>query len=292
VDITLVCIPYQMDVARWGCARGPQAFLEAGLAERLRAAGHRVLAPKWIELPRTEWTRDSVTNLARLAARTADAVSKALSQPDALVIVLEGNCTHAIGAIGGLARAAGAPGVVWFDAHGDLNTTGTTTSGYLGGMPYAVALGWDLDDWRQAAGLEPALRPQAAALVGTSDLDPAEVEVLRQHPLLHMDARQLAEPDGPEQLAGALRLRAAEAAAWYLHIDVDVAGTDEVPGGLTPAPYWPPRPALLDAVRAVARTVPLRVVALASYYPDWDPERRGARLGAEMALAALGGTLG
>jgi arginase len=288
VELAVVCVPYQMDVARWGYARGPGAWLDAGLAAQLRMRGHRVRPPLWIELPAGERTRDGVTNLGRIAARTAAAVAGALAAGADLALVLEGDCTHAVGAIGGLARAGTPPGVVWFDAHGDLNTCATSTSGYWGGMPYAVALGWDLDDWRRAAGLEPPLRPDAAALVGTSDLDAAEVDALARHPILHVDAAALGRPAAADDLGQALQARAAAAPAWYLHVDVDVAGPEEVPGGMTPAPRWPPRAALLAAIAAAAGALPIRVVGLATYNPDGDPSRRGARLGLDALLAAVG----
>ena len=237
MHITTICIPYQIDVARWGYALGPQAFLDHGLLQQLQAKGHTLSNAVWIELPKSERTRDSVTNLGHIAKRTSTAVSEALRRNDNLVLVLEGDCTHAVGAIGGLSQAKGSPGVVWFDAHGDLNTMETTTSGYLGGMPYAVALGWDLEDWRLAAGLEQPLRPEAAALIGASDLDPAEVEALQRHPILRIDAVEMMQPGVAERVQAALSPRADEAKVWYLHVDLDVAGPEEVPGGLTPAPH-------------------------------------------------------
>ncbi len=249
MHITIVCVPYQIDVSRWGCALGPQAFLDHGLIQRLEARGHIVSQPIWIELPKAERTRDAVTNLGRIAGRVAAAVRTALQRENSFVLVLEGDCTHAVGAIGGLAQAKGHPGVVWFDAHGDLNTMETTTSGFLGGLPYAVALGWDFEDWRLAAGLEQPVRPEAAVLMGASDLDPAEVEALARHPILHVDAGELMQPGVGERIQSALRPRAHEAAAWYMHIDLDVAGPEECPGGFTPAPYWPPREHILEAAR-------------------------------------------
>src|SRR6266571_5553177 len=255
MHITIICIPYQIDVARWGCAAGPQAFLDHGLIQLLEAKGHTVSNPIWIELPKSERTHDSITNLGNIAKRSYAAVSEALKQEDSFVLVLEGDCTHALGAIGGLAQAIGSPGVVWFDAHGDLNTMETTTSGFLGGLPYAVALGWDLEDWRLAAGLEQPVRPEAAALIGASDLDPGEIAALQQHPILRIDASDLMQPGVAERIQAALKLRTAEATAWYVHIDLDVAGPEELPGGMTPAPHWPPRPHLLEAVGAATRSV-------------------------------------
>ncbi len=136
-----------------------------------------------------------------------------------------------------------------------MNTMATTISGMWGGMPYAVALGWDLEDWREAAGLREPVRPEAAALVGASDLDPAEIAALERHPILRLDA----------------------AAAWYLHLDVDVAGPDIVPSALTPAPRWPPRSHLVEAAAATARAVACRAMGVAAYDPAGDPDRRGVR---------------
>jgi len=287
MEITIVCVPFQIDVARWGCARGPQAFLDAGIAEQIEARGHSIRNVVWIELPKFERTRDSVTNLGRIAKRTAFAVKDALAESDSFVLVLEGDCTHAVGAIGGLAQAKGPPGVVWFDAHGDLNTMETTTTGFLGGMPYAVALGLGFEDWRLAAALEPAVRPEATALIGTSDLDAAEIEILQRHPILHIDASQLMQTGVAERVQSALRPRSAEARGWYLHLDLDVAGPEELPGGMTPAPYWPPRHHLIEAVGAATRSVSTHVLALAVYNPAQDSDRRGARLGLDMAMAVI-----
>jgi arginase len=289
MHINIICIPYQIDVARWGCAAGPQVFLDHGLIQLLESKGHTVSNPIWIELPKSERTRDSITNLGKIAKRSSAAVRVALKQEDGFVLVLAGDCTHAVGAIGGLAQAKGVPGVVWFDAHGDLNTMETTTSGFLGGLPYAVALGWDLDDWRQAAGLEQSVRPEAAALIGASDLDLAEIEALELHPILRMDAVEMVQPGVAKRLQAALQPRANEAKAWYLHIDLDVAGPEENPGNLTPAPHWPPRQHIIEAAQATAQTVPVNVASIAVYNPAGDVTGRGARFGLDMAMAIVEG---
>src|SRR5579862_8781468 len=169
MNIAIVCVPFANDIGRWGSANGPAAILDAGLIPALEDHGHQVDAPVRIEMPLSERTRDTVTNLGKIAARTSEAVRAALER-GRLALVLEGDCTHAVGAAGGLARAAGSAGVVWFDAHGDMNTMQTTTSGLWGGLPYAVILGWDLHDWHEAAGLPSGVRTEAAVLVGASDL--------------------------------------------------------------------------------------------------------------------------
>jgi arginase len=286
LDIGLVCVPYQGDVTRWGYALGPQALVDRGLGKVLEQRGHHVSPPIWIDLPREERTRDSVTNLGRIAGRTAVAVSAALRRGE-FVLALLGDCTHALGPIGGLAQVFGRPGVAWFDAHGDLNTMATTTSGFLGGLPYAVALGWDLDDWRLAAGLEHPIRAEAAALIGTSDLDAAEVESLQTHPILHLSATDLLEPGVAGRVKQCLTPRASEADAWYVHLDLDVGGPVESPGGLTPAPFWAPREHLIEAVGAATRTLPVNVASLAVYNPAGDLDGTGYQFGCDMAEALI-----
>ena len=287
MDIGIVCVPFQTDMARWGMARGPEAILDAGLISRLEASGHRVIDPIWIDFPNSERTRDTVTNLGRIAARTSAAVGSILARDDAFAIVLEGNCTHALGPMGGIASRGVVPGVVWFDAHGDMNTMSTTSSGMWGGMPYAVALGWDLDDWREAAGLREPVRPIAAALVGASDLDPAEIAALERHPILRLDAADMQTLDVGKRWEAALRARADAAAAWYIHLDVDVAGPDVVPVALTPAPHWPPRAHLVEAAAASGRAVACRVMGIAAYDPEGDTQRSGAEFAIDMALAVI-----
>ena len=152
-------------------------------------------------------------------------------------------------------------------------------------MPLHSALTLKIGGLRQQ--LKPAVRPEAAALIGTSDLDPAEIEVLQHHPILQIDALQLMQSGVAERVLSALRPRSAEARGWYLHLDLDVAGPEELPGGMTPAPYWPPRHHLIEAVGAATRSVPSHALGLAVYNPALDSDGRGARLGLDMAMAVI-----
>ena len=285
MDIILIAIPYSNDVARWGAANGPQAFIAARLPQTLNAHGHVVQHTIWIELPREKRTRDSVVNLGYLAARTSDAVFGAIKQ-GLFPLVLEGNCTHCVGPAGGVARGFGSAGIVWYDAHGDMHTMQTTSTGLLGGMPFGVCMGWEFDDWRERAGLHTPIATNACALIGASDLDPEEENALNTHPIARLDAKEMMH-DAGDRTSALLKPRAANAEGWYLHFDMDVAGTDEVPGGLTPAPHWPPRAELLASVAATARSVPMRCFGLAAYDPGGDPGHKGAQLGIEVVCAGL-----
>ncbi len=281
-----ILLPFAGDVGRWGAAKGPGAIMEAGLELALAEAGHTLAEPIVADLARGTRSRDTVSNIGRLAAQVSDAVAAAIGA-GRFPLVLEGNCTGAVGPAGGVARATGGCGIVWYDAHGDMHTLATTGTGLLGGMPYAVCLGWEFDDWREAAGLSRPVRAEAAALLGASDLDPEEEAALAANPIARLDAKDMGA-DAAERTAALLSPRAGEAPGWYLHIDLDVAGPDNVPGALTPAPLWPARADLIASIAAAAKAVPLACLGLAAYDPSGDPSGRGARLAIDMAVAALG----
>jgi len=283
--IQSILVPYANDVARWGAAKGPAAMMQAGLAEALEAARHRVAVPLEATLPREVRTCDPVTNLGIIAGWVSGQVAAAIAA-GAMPLVLQGNCTQSVGPAGGVARACGAAGIAWFDAHGDMHTLRTTSTGLLGAMPFAVALGWEFDDWWEVAGLAAPVRPEAAVLIGASDLDPEAAAALSAHAIGRLDADAMGADAGPRTTA-LLAPRAAAAPGWDLHIDLDVAGPEAVPGQLTNAPHWPSRAALVDSVRAAARAIPLRCLGIAAYDPAGDPERRGAKLAVERAQAAL-----
>jgi arginase len=285
MQVIPILVPYAGDVARWAAARGPAAIMQGGLADALRHHGHAVAEPVEIVFPRERRTRDPVTNLGVIASMVSDAVAAAIAQ-GAMPLVLEGNCTQAVGPAGGVARACGGAGVVWYDAHGDMHTLRTTSTGLLGGMPYAVCLGWEFADWREAAGLAAPVRAEAAALIGASDLDVEEEAALNTHPIARLDAAAMGA-DAAARTTSLLAPRAASAPGWYMHLDLDVAGPEEVPGPLTPAPHWPPRAVLVASVAAAARAVVLRCLGIAAYDPSGDPERRGARLAVDLAVASL-----
>lgn len=280
-----ILVPFANDVARWGAAKGPAAMLRAGMVAALREAGHSVAVPVEAELAREKRTRDPVTNLGVIAGWVSDQVAAAIGQ-GAMPLVLQGNCTQSVGPAGGVARACGQAGIVWFDAHGDMHTLRTTSTGLLGGMPYAVALGWEFDDWRLAAGLTEPVSAAAAALIGASDLDPEEDAALVAHGIARLDAAAM-DGDAGARTTALLAPRAGAAPGWYMHIDLDVAGPEAVPGQLTNAPHWPSAAALSDSVMAAARAVKLRCLGVAAYDPAGDPAGKGARLAVELAVAAL-----
>ena len=116
-------------------------------------------------------------------------------------LALLGECTLAPAVTAGLRRRHPDLALVWIDAHGDLNTPETTPSGFLGGMPFAILLGWCHDELRAAAGLDPALPEERAALVGARDLDPGERDAIDRSRLVVADDVAAALAGLPDDVA-------------------------------------------------------------------------------------------
>ncbi|MEO5875148.1 MAG: arginase family protein [Streptosporangiaceae bacterium] len=173
-------------------------------------------------------------------------------------LVASGDCTTALGTVTGLQRAGISPSIVWFDAHGDVHTPATTTSGYLGGMPLRLLVGACPEVIADLLGLKP-VPEDLVTLVDGRDLDPPEAEFLAGSGIEHCGVAELRLPEGP----------------LYLHVDFDVVDGEELPGLLYPASGGPPMSAVAEAVREVVATG--RVVAFGAAC-TWSPKAGTAEL--------------
>ncbi|PSL03673.1 arginase [Haloactinopolyspora alba] len=170
------------------------------------------------------------------------------------VVVQSGDCTTSLGVVAGLQRAGHDPSIVWFDAHGDVQTLETTESGYLGGIPLRLLTGYRPELVADALGLTPVAEDRVV-LAGARDLDPPEREYLESSALRRcavdeLDADRV--PDGPI----------------YLHVDLDVVDAAELPGLLFPVPDGPSADDLAAALGRVADTGRVAAVGVGC---TWDP---------------------
>ncbi|MGE5830859.1 MAG: arginase family protein [Micromonosporaceae bacterium] len=188
---------------------------------------------------------DPWARLAQLQEPLAAAVHEVVRGGDR-PLVLSGDCVAALGAVAGLQRAGLDPAIVWIDAHGDLQTPETTTSGYLGGMPLRLLVGYRPELIGQTLGLRP-IADERVTLVGARDLDPPEASYLRQAAIRRCDVDELAADELP---AGDI----------YLHLDADVVDASELPALLFPAKDGPGLDPVAQAVGRVLDTG--RVVGL------------------------------
>ncbi len=195
-------------------------------------------------------------------ATVGEAVARVVAR-DTAPIVISGDCVTSLAVVAGLQRAGVSPGVVWLDAHGDFNTERTSESGYLGGMPLAKICGLGELEIVERLGITP-LDCSRILLVGTRDLDVAEEALIVREGVRRTTVAGLADaalPDGP----------------LYLHLDVDVADPDDLPGLLFPAPGGPGRGELRAAIAAVVGSGRLAAIGVSLPW-DWEADADPARV--------------
>src|SRR5688500_1845224 len=217
---------------------GPSAIRYAGLEDRLTGLGYRCLDWGNVETAvqeATEETDESARYLPEIKAacgRVARLVGLALEQ-GALPLVLGGDHSVALGTLGGLARGHGTGGVLWIDAHSDLNTPDSTPSGNVHGMPLAAVIGlgdsrFDSEYWTL-----PAVAPDRVALVGLRSIDPREAERIRE---LGIKAYTMSDVDrlGMERCIRESLTHIAGPGFVHVSFDMDALDPEVAPGVGTP----------------------------------------------------------
>jgi arginase len=290
--VAIIGAELDLGAGRRGVDMGPSAIRSAGLGDRLASLG--IPSEDWgnVHTPLRETTdvgsSDArfLTQIRETCERIAEQVRSAVER-ELTPVVLGGDHSVAIGTIGGLASLDGPGAVLWFDAHGDLNTPATTPSGNVHGMPLAAALG------RAGAGFEsnrwplPAVDPERVALIGIRSLDPGEREVVKAagigvYTISDIDRRGV-EPVLREALA---RVSGAS----FVHISVDL---DFVDPGVAPGVGSPVRGGVSYReahlmMELVAESGLLSSLELVEVNPILDHENATAGLAVELAASALG----
>lgn len=253
MKFAVITLPYSVDGWDKGTEAGPDALLQAGLADWLHEQGHDVVGPFHVKLTPNEQTAYGAWNKIGFAnAHLARLVSEVV-QAQAFPLVLESNCYGAIGALAGLQMSADPPsprlGMIWIDAHGDFNTPETTLSGMLSGMPVAIATGLCLHRLRKQAGLDPSIAPRDVVMVGVRANDPLEQELIDQ---FGIEIVPVADVKGDcRQLCAAMERLSSTVDLIYIHFDVDALDESEAASMWLSAPNGPMRTELAAALEII-----------------------------------------
>ena len=209
------------------------------------------------------------------------------------VVMAGGGCSHAIGVAGGLRQALGADariGLIWLDAHGDINTPETTESGLLGGTPLAVCAGLckgkAYEDWMQAAGLTLPLKEADIILTDARDLDAQEKTILQGTQVIHLDTDAFNDPTIWQK---AVQDLANQVDAIYLHIDGDILDGKYTPDHFTIEFGGPDVDTVMNNVRTVMDTGKVIAYSLVSIF--FDNDKPGKEISTLNGMRILGAGL-
>lgn len=296
--ITLLPVPFDWGAGRRGAKDGPEAILRTGLERKLRLLRHEVeTAPA---LPEFKPLSSADARAAPHALKHLDAVAdmnEALAlQVSALVgqrrfpIILGGDHSIAIGTIAGLSAHYKQLGVLWFDAHSDLNTADTSPSGNLHGMSLAVSLGLGHDRLVKLLGRCPKVLPEHIVIVGARDLDEGEKQLIRQLGIRCFTMQDIDRYGIGKVIEEAARqLQGTDGV--HVSFDIDSVDPNEAPGTGTPVPGGMSYREAHYAMELLQESGMVTSAELVEVNPSLEPGQRTSRLASGLLLSLLGETI-
>lgn len=272
--VRILLVPYDRGPKGEGMGEGPIYLLEHGLVAELRRR-HSSLRIEAKEVRPRGRERSGWDGAVAINLGLKDEVGRA--RDDGLLpLVIGGGCLVSLGAVAGLGSTEDL-GILWFDAHGDLNTPETSPSGCIEGMPLALLLGlFGHPIWRKLSG-QPALSVDRVILAAARDLDPGEQSFIDSARLPFIGPDSLASEEREEEVLSLARDWAGRCRKCYLHIDVDSIAAADVPAVMFPSPGGVQLARMQELVGNLLPLPPVHCVSVTALYPDADRSERSAR---------------
>ncbi len=223
--------------SRRGVDMGPSAIRYAGVIQRLERLHYRIndLGDLPIHRPAEEDVNEAknLPEVVQVNEHLAQMVSKEVNN-GRFPLVLGGDHSIAIGSLAGVAKHYNNLGVIWYDAHGDLNTSETSPSGNIHGMPLAASLGYGSDELTNVFGYRPKVKCENVVVIGARSLDKGEKEFIRQKGIRVYTMHEIDRLGMSKVIEDSLHYLQERTDGIHLSLDLDALDPTEAPGVGTP----------------------------------------------------------
>jgi arginase len=295
--IRIIGVPLDLGQSRRGVDMGPSAMRVAGLEAKLEALGYDVkdVGNVPVALAETKSEGDPrakyLKEITDTCTKEAELVLKTL-ESDAIPVVLGGDHSIAAGTVSGVAefyrRKHQRIGLLWIDAHTDINTPDSSPSGNVHGMPLGAVMGLFESPLTNLYGFSPKVQPQNCVLVGVRDVDNHERENIRKSGVHVFTMRDIDERGMRTVMEEALRLAGRGTIGYHVSLDLDWIDPEDAPGVGTPvwggATYREGHLAM-EIIADHGRMLSFEMVEV---NPVLDERNQTAELAVELALSAFG----
>ena len=295
--IRVIGVPLDLGQSRRGVDMGPSAVRVAGLEARLEALGHVVEDGGNVSVAIAEQKKEGHPHAKYLKEITATCVKHAelmikTLESGKVPIVLGGDHSVAAGTVAGVAefyrRQNQKIGLIWIDAHSDINTPESSPSGNVHGMPLAAIMGLGPPELANILNFSPKVSPENCVLVGVRDIDAVEKENVRQAGIEVFTMRDIDERGMRTVMEEALRMAGRGTAGYHISLDMDWVDPEDAPGVGTPvrggATYREAHLAM-EITADHGRMLSFEIVEV---NPVIDEHNRTAELAVELTLSAFG----
>jgi arginase len=295
--IRIIGVPMDLGASRRGVDMGPSALRVAGLQARIKQLGHQVEDIGNISVKQPEemsYGEKRAKYLAEIADACKDLgaiVEKSLEET-MLPVVLGGDHSIAAGTLSGVAahfkKKEKKVGLIWLDAHGDINTPESSPSGNVHGMPLAAAMGYGAMELVELQGFKPKVEPQNISLVGIRDLDTQEKKLAKKSGVHVFTMRDIDERGMREVMSDALKYAMDDTDGISVSLDMDFVDPSDAPGVGTPVRGGVTYREAHLAMEMIADTEAMVSLEIVEINPVIDEHNRTALLGVELVLSGLG----
>ena len=295
--ITIIGAPLDMGSDRRGVDMGPSAVRVANLNGRLAALGFEVEDLGNVAVAQREsisqGSRDAkyLHEIAATCLGLSAMVEQAVAE-NGVPLILGGDHSIAVGTVSGMARHLRAKqqkmGVIWVDAHSDMNTPKTSPSGNVHGMPLACLIGNGPDELVNMLGFAPKVDARNVVMLGIRDVDPLERQMVKDCGLTCFTMRDIDERGMRAVMAEALQIVSAGTDGFHLSLDLDCMDPEYAPGVGTPVPGGMTYREAHLAMEMVADQGGLLSMEVVEVNPVIDEVNRTANLAVELILSAMG----
>ena len=297
MEISLTNVHLDLGAGKRGTDMGPSAIQLAGLVPKIESLGHQVESIQSLGVQHFD-ALDPVDAGARFINEISETCRQIAARTEAAVdsgrvpLVIGGDHSQAIGTIAGMARALRKRdeklGVLWVDAHTDMNTPGSSPSGNIHGMPLAALLGRGRDQLVSIAGETPALEPENVVIMGARDVDATEVPLVKELGVRVYTMHEIDSRGASVCIKEAIEHIQKNTAGIHLSFDLDGVDPAHAPGVGTPVPGGLSLRESHLLCESVASTGKLLGMEMVELNPILDNQNVTGELAVWLILSALG----
>jgi arginase len=295
--VAIIGAPMDLGAGRRGVDMGPSALRLANLNEKLASLGYEVqdLGNVIVDQPEASPVGPPharyLAQIAHTCTRLAEMVERAAAE-GRVPLVLGGDHSIAIGTITGMAaffrKRQQRMGLIWIDAHADMNTPESSPSGNIHGMPLACAIGLGPPELTGIGGFSPKVDPSSTVIIGLRSIDEIERLNVRGAGVHPFTMRDIDERGLTHVMHAAIDIASQGTAGFHVSFDMDAVDPDEAPGVGTPVKggiTYREAHLLMETICDSGRTTSIEMVEV---NPVMDQVNRTAILAVELILSALG----
>jgi arginase len=297
MNIEMIGIPLDLGADRRGVDMGPSAIRIAGITEKLLRLGHQVLdegdipviVPELLTIqdPKLKYLPEISKSSNILAQKVYETLRR-----NCFPLVLGGDHSIAIGTIAGVGRfyheQSKQVGLIWIDAHGDMNTPETTPSGNIHGMPFAIALGRGCRELVETGGNYPKIKPENAVLVGARQLDQKEQQIIHDAGIHVFTMADIDHRGICNIMSEALNIATHNTDALHISLDMDALDPQVAPGVGTPVRGGLTYREAHTAMEILSDSYLISSLEVVEVNPILDIRNTTAGVAAELVASALG----